>query len=413
MAEEKTGSLRALDALNFCNAGIQTGLGPFLSIFYTRVRHWNPGEIGTLIACQSLTGIVFQSFVGSYVDRSHHKRTLAAVAAVVVALGAVGIAAFPGFAIQIAVQLAIGLAITVFPAVTSAFALGLVEQKEVTGRVARNETFTHAGNMTFAVTAGAVGTLLALQGIFYAAGLFAFGMAIAVYFIQSEQVNFEAARGGTGDGAEVRGVRELFQDRRILWFTVLVVIFNMANAATLPLVGEILSQGKSRGAAWQVASSVVVAEAVMIVVAIYAGKVADRWGRKPLFLIGFAFLALRNGLTVVNHNPFYLISLQALDGVAMALYGVLLTLVTADLSKGTGRFNFLQGAIQSAMGLGGLASNSAFGWIAKSAGFNVSFWGFLEVAVAGGVLYQVAMPETRAETEGEENKEESEEARQA
>ena len=50
MPEPKTGSLRALDALNFCNAGIQTGLGPFMAIFYTSVRHWNPGQIGTLIA---------------------------------------------------------------------------------------------------------------------------------------------------------------------------------------------------------------------------------------------------------------------------------------------------------------------------------------------------------------------------
>jgi hypothetical protein len=59
--DEKTPSLKALDLLNFCNAGIQTGLGPFISIFYTAVRHWNPGQIGTLIACQSLAGIAVQS----------------------------------------------------------------------------------------------------------------------------------------------------------------------------------------------------------------------------------------------------------------------------------------------------------------------------------------------------------------
>ena len=215
----KAGSLRALDALNFCNAGIQTGLGPFMSVFYTRVRHWNPGQIGTLIACQSLTGILLQSFVGSHVDQSRHKRELAAIAAITVALGAVGISLFPSFGVQIAVQLVIGLAVTVFPAVTSAFALGLVEKDQLTGRVARNESFTHTGNMIFAILAGAVGTLLVLQGIFYAAAVFAAGMAVAVYFIQQDQVNFDAARGGTSEGGEARGIRELFQDRRILWFT--------------------------------------------------------------------------------------------------------------------------------------------------------------------------------------------------
>jgi hypothetical protein len=57
----------------------------------------------------------------------------------------------------------------------------------------------------------------------------------------------------------------------------------------------------------------------------------------------------------------------------MGIYGALLTLVTADLAKGTGHFNFLQGSVQSAMGLGGVLSNSFFGWIAKALGFNASF----------------------------------------
>ncbi len=137
----------------------------------------------------------------------------------------------------------------------------------------------------------------------------------------------------------------------------------------------------------------------MIGVAIWAGKLANSWGRKPLFLIGFGVLALRNALTIVNHHEFYLISLQALDGIAMGLYGVLLTLVTADLAKGTGRFNFLQGAVQSSMGMGGMLSNSVFGWMAKVMGFNASFAGLAGVAAIGGVLYQWKMPETKPETQ--------------
>jgi predicted MFS family arabinose efflux permease len=36
-----------------------------------------------------------------------------------------------------------------------------------------------------------------------------------------------------------------------------------------------------------------------------------------------------------------------------------------------------------------------FGWIAKLLGFNASFWGLTIVAVAGGILYQTRMPETK------------------
>jgi MFS family permease len=402
LPEEKKQSLRALDALNFCNAGIQTGLGPFMAIFYTAVRHWNPGQIGVLIACQSLSGIAVQSVAGNWVDESHQKKLLTAGAGLVVALGAIGIVALQSYVMQIVVQLVIGLAVTIFPAATAAFALGMTTEEQRSARVARNETFTHTGNVVFAIAAGAVGTALAMQGIFIAAAVFAAGMIPSAFFIREEQVDYESARGGgasasdQGDKKERRGWRELASDKRILTFTACVVLYYFANAATLPLVGEILSQGKKGGSsAWQVAASVVVAELVMIGVAIAAGKWTDRVGRKPLFLIGFAALAIRNALTIVSHNGFYLIGLQALDGVAMGLYGVLLTVVTADLAKGSGRFNFLQGAVQSAMGLGGVLSNAVFGWIAKLMGFNASFAGLAIVAVAGGVLYQTRMPETK------------------
>ncbi len=399
MADIKARSARALDALNFCNAGIQTGLGPFMAIFYTAVRHWNPGQIGVLIACQSLSGIVVQSWVGNWVDESHHKRELTAAAAITVALGAVGIVTLPSFWLQVAVQILIGLAVTVFPAVTSAFALGLAEKDQLPVRIARNETLTHTGNVVFAIAAGALGALLALQGIFFAAAVFAFGMAPAVYFINKETISYEAARGGSDEeGGEKKrsSWRDLLHDKRIQTFTASVVLFYFANAATLPLVGEMLTKGKhGRSSAWQVAVMVIVAEAVMVGVAAVCGKLAESWGRKPLFLIGFAVLALRNGLTLVSHNEFYLIGLQSLDGVAMGIYGVLLTLVTADLAKGTGRFNFLQGAVQSSMGLGGMLSNSLFGFIAKTLGFNAGFLGLSAIAIAGGALFQFRMPETK------------------
>jgi predicted MFS family arabinose efflux permease len=404
VADVKVRSAWALDALNFCNAVIQTGLGPFMAIFYTAVRHWNPGQIGTLIACQSVAGILVQSWVGNLVDESHHKRALTGGAAVVVALGAIGIVSLPSFWLQVAVQILIGLAVTVFPAVTAAFALGLVEKDQLSTRIARNETLTHTGNVVFAVAAGALGTLLALQGIFFAAAVFAFGMAPAVYFINQKTVSYEAARAGGSDdeGGEKKRAswRDLIHDKNILTFTACVVLFYFANAATLPLVGEMLTKGKQgRSSAWQVALMVIVAEALMVVVAMVCGKLAKSWGRKPLFLIGFAVLALRNALTVISHNQYYLIGLQALDGVAMGIYGVLLTLVTADLAEGTGRFNALQGAVQSAMGLGGVLSNSLFGFIAKAMGFNASFWGLSAIAMAGGVLFQFKMPETKREQE--------------
>jgi MFS family permease len=99
---------------------------------------------------------------------------------------------------------------------------------------------------------------------------------------------------------------------------------------------------------------------------------------------GFTAMALLS--LALSHNQYYLISLQAIDGVAMGIYGVLLTLITADLSKGSGRYNFVRGAVQSAMGLGGVLSNSLFGWMERPLGFNASFYGLTTEALGAFAL---------------------------
>lgn len=400
MADTKVRSLRALDALNFCNAGIQTGLGPFIAIFYASERHWNPGQIGFALACQSIAIILIQPFVGSWIDASRFKRGITAAAAGIAATSAACIAIIPQYGMQVAVQLIIGLAATAFPPAIAAFALGMVSKEDISKRVARNESFAHFGNFLFAMVAACVGTFISLQAIFYAAAMFAAGMALAALAIDQKQINHAAARSSeeSSSGAANIGYADLFKNKRVMLFLGCVTLFFCANAATLPLVGQILTQGKQgRSSAWEISAAVVVAEGVMIGVAWASGRGADRWGRKPLFVLAFAALAIRNGLTVVSHNKFYLIGLQGFDGVAAAIFGVMLTLISADLARGTGRFNFLRATAQSATALGGFTSNTLFGYIAKRMGFNASFWGLAAVAVAGGMLYQTAMSETRPE----------------
>ena len=245
MFDGKSRSLRALDALNFCNAGIQTGLGPFIAIYYTAARHWNPGQIGVLLACQSIAGVAIHAFSGNWVDESHHKRLLTGVAGFVVALGALGIVTLPSYSMQVLVQCIIGLAVTIIPSATAAFALGMVGQDQLSGRIARNEALTHTGNVAFALSAAVIGTFLALQGIFVAAAVFAAGMIPSALLIRENQVDYEAARAGGGEEQKSRrGWRDLFGDKRVLTFTACVVLYYFANAATLPLVSQILTQAK-------------------------------------------------------------------------------------------------------------------------------------------------------------------------
>ena len=77
----------------------------------------------------------------------------------------------------------------------------------------------------------------------------------------------------------------------------------------------------------------------MLPIALLVGRKADSWGRKPLFLAGFAILPIRAVLYTFSDNSFWLIGVQLLDGVGAGIFGALTPLVIADIMRGTGRYN--------------------------------------------------------------------------
>src|SRR4051794_32889171 len=53
-----------------------------------------------------------------------------------------------------------------------------------------------------------------------------------------------------------------------------------------------------------------------------AGRLADRWGRRPLLLLGWAAMTLRLVLLALADEPWQVLVIQALDGAAQALFAV-------------------------------------------------------------------------------------------
>ena len=65
-------------------------------------------------------------------------------------------------------------------------------------------------------------------------------------------------------------------------------------------------------------------------------------------------------------NPVGLVLVQLLDGVTGAVLGVLVPLIIADATRGTGRFNLAQGIVGSATGIGASLSTIGAGYLAAS-----------------------------------------------
>ncbi|WP_407673496.1 MFS transporter [Paludisphaera rhizosphaerae] len=383
-----------MDGLNFFLADVRDGMGPFLGTFLRTDHQWDPGRVGIAMAASQIGTLLAQTPAGALIDRTRAKRFAVAVAAVLVAACCILLYLVPTFPVVVASQTLMGAAATIFPPAIAAVSLGLVGRALMPRRTGRNEAFNHAGNVVAAALAGGGAYFFGYGAMFILVAGMAVASAFVVMMIREDDIDHDLAR-GEDEGGEALGVGELFRDRRILIFIASAVLFHFANAAMLPLVGQKSGDGLKEGAAVVMSACIIVAQMVMVPVSLAASRLAASWGRKPVFLLGFAVLPVRGLLYCLSVNPAYLVAVQLLDGIGAGIFGVVSVLVIADLTRGTGRFNLTQGALATATGLGAGLSNVLAGFVVKEAGFDAGFVLLAAIAAVGAVFFALAMPETR------------------
>jgi MFS family permease len=385
----------ALDWLNFLLANVKDGLGPFLAVYLLASQHWDAGKIGIVMMIAGIATVAARAPAGALIDWTHRKRGLIVVASATVAAGALAMSFFPTLLPVAAAQTAVGIADAVFPPAIAAISLGIVGPGAFTRRVGRNEAFTHAGTASTAVLAGVAGWLVAPDAVLWLVAALAIASIWAALKIDPGAIDHALARGADAQQEEhPSGLRSLLKSRPLLAFTAAITLFHFANAAMLPLLGEKLALGNHGTETLFMAACIVTAQIVMVPMAILVGHRSDAWGRKPIFLTGFAVLPLRGLLYTLTQNPYVLVSVQILDGIGAGIFGALFFIVIADLTKGTGRYNLALGATSAAWGLGAALSNSIAGFIVEWAGYSVAFLFLAGVAFAALALFWVAVPET-------------------
>jgi MFS family permease len=392
------GTTRALDVLNFFLADVRDGLGPYLSIYLLLTQHWDQASIGVVMGVGGIAAIIAQTPVGALVDRTTAKRALVIVGAVTVTVGALAMPLFPRFFAVSILQALTGAAGSVFAPALAAITLGLVGTKFFARRIGRNESFNHAGNATAGVITGVLAYCFGPAVVFWVLAVMA-GLSVAATLrIPGEAIDHDVARGMDHRPGQAHpppsGFAALLRDRRLLIFAAAMVIFHLANAAMLPLVGQELALQNTDVGTALMASCIVAAQLVMVPMAYLAGAKADSWGRKPIFLLGFAVLTARGFLYPLSDNSYWLVGVQILDGVGAGIFGALFPLVVQDLTHGTGRFNVSLGAVTTAWGTGAALSNILAGWIVVVAGYHAAFNSLGALAGVGLALYLAAMPET-------------------
>jgi len=388
-------SLRGLDWLNFLLADVQTGVGPFLAI-YLAGYGWNEQRVGLALTVGGIAGIASQTPAGGLVDRLRSKRALIAAGVLSLAIGALLIAFFPSFWPVVTAQTLIGVMSSFFMPAIAAISLGMVGHEHFNRRQGRNQTFNSAGNVTAAVMMGLIGYFISNRGVFFFVTALAAPTILSLLLIRPDEIDYELARGardGEDDGTPA-SIVDLLRDRPLIIFLCCAVLFHFANAAMLPLLGEMLAKGKGRSSMMFMSACVVTTQFTITLLAAWAGRAAGTWGRKPLLLIGFGALPIRGVLYTLTNSIYLLVGIQVLDGIGAGIFGVVSVLVIADLTRGTGRFNLTLGAIATAVGIGAALSQTIAGAIVHHFSDRAGFLFLASVAGTAFVILWLFMPET-------------------
>ena len=390
-------SLRGLDWFAFFVADIQTGWGPFVATYLTSVA-WTQFEIGLILTIGTITGLALQIPAGALVDRVPAKRLLAALAVASISASALLLALWPIFSVVVAAKVLHAIASSLLGPTLVAMSLGLVGHALFSIRLGRNVRFLSLGNAIAAGVAGGIAYYYSNQAIFFLTAALGIPTLIALARICSSEIDPELARGALSKsevGTWFDAISSLVHHGVLICFAVTIVLFQLANAAMLPIMAGILAKRDPETAALVLSICILVPQFVVVAIAPWIGVKAQSWGRRPLLLLTFVALSARGAIFAVTSDPILLVAAQLLDGISAASLGVLVPLIIADVTRGSGHFNFAQGLIGAAVGIGASFSTTLAGFIADTSGAPITFLLLSCVGVMGLVFVFAVVPETR------------------
>lgn len=395
-------SRRGLDWMNFFIADVQTGFGTFVA-FYLAHLGWSQGNVGLALSVGGFAAMVGQIPGGAFADAVPWKRGLAALGILMIMGAALMLALWPTFIIVFAAEVLHGLTAGVITPAIGAISLGLVGRRAMSVRTGRNYRYSAAGHAVTAALMGVAGAYLSEPAIFFAAALLCVPALFSLSRIRPDEIDYARARNAdvVENAPKLESVLNLAKNRGLVLFTICLVLFQLADASLLPLVGENLGAEKSATSSLLMSGLLIVPQVVVAILAPWVGYHSEAKGRRPLLLIGFGIEPVRAVLLAFMSGYPALIAVQFLDGVSSSMITVLTVLVITDLTAGTGRFNLARGAVGAAEGIAGAISTYGTGMVAEAFGRTIGFLAIAVVAAAAVVIFWMFLAESKPAQYGE------------
>ena len=246
-----TQSRRGLDWMNFFVADVQTGFGTFVA-FYLAHQAWSQSNIGLVLGIGGIAGVLSQIPGGALTDAVKWKRGLAAIGIVAIGAAALILAFQPSFYAVLFAETLHGATAGIITPAIAAISLGLVGRRAMSVRTGRNYRYSAAGNAITAGVMGFAGAYLWDGAIFLTAAVLCVPALIALYTVRADEIDYARARNAAKGKKAVTLARvlDLARNRRLLLFSAAIVMFQLADASMLPMIGTNVATSGDKASLW-------------------------------------------------------------------------------------------------------------------------------------------------------------------
>ncbi len=373
---------RPLSAFWFLYLG---GLGmffPFFSLYLGENAGLSGTQVGLVVAMIPATGIAAQALWGQVADRTGSRARVLVLLALGAGLGYMALYTAEGFA-----ALAVGTVALSF------FATAVIPQAVAVSFASLPDSTGHAFGRVRVW--GTVGFLLVVVGFprlldriqsargwqaseaVSEPGLGLLFPATALLCAAAAVVGLRIPRGGDEAVRASRGDwRALLRHRPVVILLLLQVLAFLALQGPMGLFPLLI---RSQGGSMETVGNLwILMLALEIPLVLYTGEIAERFGPRGLLGIGIASGALRWTVCGLSQSPLAIYAVQILHGVTVAglVIGAPLYLEAAVPERLRSTAQGLGAMV--GVGLGGIASNAAAGWLLEHVGPRAPY-------VAGGL----------------------------
>ena len=344
---------------------------PYLPL-YLQQRGLSPGQIGLISMLAAFAGLV-QFPVGLWSDRIGSRKPFLVVAAVMLV---VAVALLPNanhilwLGILVVLFAENGICRTVIESLSGA---------EAAARAREGHVGTALGLLRFCKPVGIVAVALGVgyysetHGIdwafrpmlaLHAAALGCTLLLPTIGTTTSRNTQRPDRRAAT-DSAKAN----VWRDRSLIVFILAMILFHFGNAPGGVYLGLFVKQdlmASDRLLSYCFVTSMV---AWMLVV-VPGGKLADRWGTRPMLIACWAVMALRLGLVAAAQTAWQVVAIQFLDGAANGLFAVLAAAWVTERLNDANRAGEAQAIVGTSLVLGSawdrhLLAGSSNRWVTE------------------------------------------------